>query len=169
MKKTLQKINHLVEKKIIEKYAIADGIAQFYYIEPSITYDLDIIVHISGEENNLNPLSPIYYWAEENGYKTEGEHIIIEGMPVQFLLAYNELIEEALLNCVEITIFDEKTFVLRAEYLMVFMLQTGRLTDKERLARFFMEAEFNKEKFLELIKRFGLQEVYKKSYGDNNG
>jgi len=32
MKKTLQKINGLVEKKIIEKYAIAGGMAQFYYI-----------------------------------------------------------------------------------------------------------------------------------------
>ena len=169
MKKTLQKINDLVEKKIIEKYAIAGGMAQFYYIEPSVTYDLDLIVHISGEENNLNPLSPIYDWAEENGYKTDGEHIIIEGMPVQFLLAYNELVGEALLNCVEITIFNERTFILSAEYLMAIMLQTGRITDKERLARFFVEAEFNKVKFFELIKRFGLEESYKKSYGDKNG
>lgn len=169
MKKTLQKINDLVEKKIIEKYAIAGGMAQFYYIEPSVTYDLDLIVHISGEENNLNPLAPIYCWAEDSGYKTVGEHIIIEGMPVQFLLVYNELIEDALLNCVEIKIFDEKTFILRAEYLMAIMLQTGRLTDKERLARFFMEAEYNKETFFGLLERFGLKEIYEKSYGDFNG
>ena len=44
MKKTLQKINALVELGIIDKYAIAGGIAQFYYIEPSITYGLDIII-----------------------------------------------------------------------------------------------------------------------------
>jgi len=169
MKKTLQKINDLVEKKIIEKYAIAGGMAQFYYIAPSVTYDLDLIVHISGEENNLNPLSPIYDWADENGYKTEGEHIIIEGMPVQFLLAYNKLVVEALQNCVGITIFNEKTFILKAEYLMAIMLQTGRMIDKERLARFFVEAEYDKEKFLELLKRFSLEETYKKFYGDNNG
>ena len=143
--------------------------AQFYYIEPSVTYDLDLIVHISGEENNLNPLSPIYNWADGNGYKTEGKHIIIEGMPVQFLLAYNELVEEALQNCVGITIFNEKTFMLKAEYLMAIMLQTGRITDKERLAKFFIEAEFNKVKFFELVKRFSLEETYKKSYGDKNG
>ncbi|MDP3150344.1 MAG: hypothetical protein Q8N83_14575 [Ignavibacteria bacterium] len=143
--------------------------AQFYYIEPSVTYDLDLIVHISGEENNLNPLSPIYTWADENDYKTEGEHIIIEGMPVQFLLAYNELVEEALQNCVGITIFNERTFILSAEYVMAIMLQTGRITDKERLAKFFIEAEFNKVKFFELVKRFSLEETYKKSYGDKNG
>ena len=169
MQKTLQKINELVEKNIINAYAIAGGMAQFYYIEPSVTYDLDLIVHISGEENNLNPLSPIYTWADENDYKTEGEHIIIEGMPVQFLLAYNELVEEALQNCVGITIFNERTFILSAEYVMAIMLQTGRITDKERLAKFFIEAEFNKVKFFELVKRFSLEETYKKSYGDKNG
>lgn len=169
MKKTLEKINDLVEKKIIEKYAIAGGMAQFYYIEPSVTYDLDLIVHIPGEENNLNPLSPIYQWADENGLKTEDEHIVIEGIPVQFLLAYNELVDEALQNCVEVIIFNEKTFILRAEYLMTIMLQTGRMTDKERLSRFFIEAEYDNEKFLELVKRFGLEEVYKKNFGDING
>ncbi|MFA6980534.1 MAG: hypothetical protein WC209_14525 [Ignavibacteriaceae bacterium] len=143
--------------------------AQFYYIEPSVTYNLDLIIHISGEENNLNPLSPIYNWADENGYMTEGEHIIIEEMPVQFLLAYNELVEEALQNCVGITIFNERTFILSAEYVMAIMLQTGRITDKERLAKFFIEAEFNKVKFFELVKRFSLEETYKKSYGDKNG
>jgi len=169
MQKTIKIINELVEKKIIERYAIAGGMAQFYYIEPSVTYDLDLIVHIPEEENTLNPLSTIYDWANKNGFKTEYEHIVIEGIPVQFLLAYNKLVEEALQNRNEITIFNEKTFILKAEYLMAVMLQTGRLTDKERLARFFLEAEYEKEKFLELIKRFGLEEVYKKTFGDING
>lgn len=169
MKKTLKKINELVENNIIERYTIAGGMAQFYYIEPSVTYDLDLIVHIPGEENILNPLSPIYHWANENGYKTENEHVLIEGIPVQFLLAYNKLVEEALQNRDEIIIFNEKTFILKAEYLMAIMLQTGRLTDKERLARFFIEAEYDKDQFLELIKRFGLEEVYKKTFGDMNG
>jgi len=164
MQKTLQKINELVEKNIINAYAIAGGMAQFYYIEPSVTYDLDLIVHIPGEENNLNPLSPIYQWANKNGLLTEDEHIIIEGIPVQFLLAYNQLVEEALLNRVEIVIFEEKTFILKAEFLMAIMLQTGRLSDKERLAKFFIEAEYDKTKFLELLKRFGLEEIYKKNY-----
>jgi hypothetical protein len=45
MKETLQKINKLVELGIIEKYAIAGGMGQFYYIEPSLTYDLDLIIN----------------------------------------------------------------------------------------------------------------------------
>ena len=169
MRNTLKRINELVEQKIIEKYAITGGMAQFYYIEPSVTYDLDLVVQVRGQKDSLNPLSGIYNWANENGFLIEAEHIIIDGIPVQFLLAYNELIEEALQNCREIIIFKEKTYILQAEYLMAIMLQTGRITDKERLARFFVEAEYNKEKFFELIKRFKLEEEYRRSFGEQNG
>ncbi len=169
MQKTLKRINQLLELGIITNYAIAGGIAQFYYIEPSITYDLDIVVHISDEEKTLTPLTKIYKWAEKNGYLSEKEHIIIEGIPVQFLLAYNELVKEALNNAASIKLFDENTFIFKAEYLMAIMLQTGRLTDKERLARFFTEADYDKNKFLEIIKRFNLLEVYKKFIDVKNG
>ena len=165
MQKTLQRINELLEKRIIEHYAIAGGMAQFYYIEPSVTYDLDLIVHIADEEKSLNPLSLI----KEQGYKTENGHIVIEGLPVQFLLAYNELVKDALQNRVEINIFNEKTYILKAEYLMAIMLQTGRLTDRERLARFFVEAEYDNELFHSIIQRFGLEEIYKKNYKEWNG
>jgi len=162
MKKTLQKINSLVEVGIIEKYAIAGGIAQFYYIEPSITYDLDLIVRLSGEESVLNPLSEIYEWAKKNNYELLGEHIIIEGVPVQFLLAYNELVKEALDNSNEITLFDEVTYILKPEYLMTIMLQTGRSTDKERLAKFLKEAEYDEKNFVTILNRFNLLDSFKK-------
>ena len=162
MKKTLQRINALVELGIIDKYAIAGGIAQFYYIEPSITYDLDLIVHILGEEDTLNPLSKIYEWAKKNNYELIGEHIIIEGLPVQFLLAYNDLVKEALNSSTKITLFDEYTYILKPEYLMAIMLQTGRSTDKERLARFFKEAEYNEELFFKILDRFDLLKSFYK-------
>ena len=162
MKKTIQKINSLVKLGIVEKYAIAGGIAQFYYIEPSITYDLDLIIHLPGEESVLDPLSKIYEWAKINNYKFLGEHIIIEGVPVQFLLPYNDLVKEALNSSNEITLYDEITFILKPEYLMVIMLQTGRSTDKERLAKFLKEAEYDKEKFLILLNRFNLLDSFNK-------
>lgn len=169
MKKTLQKINELMDLGFIEKYAIAGGIAHFYYTEPSVTYDLDLVVNVSNEGNELTPLSDIYNWAKENNYTTEGEHIIIEGIPVQFLLAYNNLVVEALENCVEISLLDEKTYILGAEYLMAIMLQTGRASDRERLVRFLNEADYDKEKFIDIISRFELMDKYsdfKKKYDE---
>ncbi len=161
MKKTLQILNNLVESGIIKEYAIAGGMAQFYYIEPSVTYDLDLIVNIDVDEKDLAPLHKLYDWAAHNDYKTEGEHIIIAGIPVQFLLAYNSLISEALYNRAQITLFEEKTFILGAEYLMAIMLQTGRPIDRERLLRFFDEPNYNENKFIDIINRFDLSEKYK--------
>jgi hypothetical protein len=53
MKKTLEKINELVESRIIDKYAIGGGMGQFYHIEPSVNYDLDIIINSTIEGNNF--------------------------------------------------------------------------------------------------------------------
>lgn len=160
MKKTFKQLNKLLELGLLKKYAIAGGIAHFYYIEPSVTYDLDLIINIPDDVNNLTPLSEIYNWAKENNYVTQGEHIIIEGVPVQFLLAYNDLVLEALENSSEISLFDEKTFILGAEYLMAIMMQTGRSSDKERLIKFINDADYNKDKFIEILTRFELIDKY---------
>jgi hypothetical protein len=162
MKKTLQQINELVRRGIIKQYAIAGGLAQFYYIEPSVTYDLDLIVNFGNEESKLNPLSGIYEWAKINNYELIDEHIKIEGIPVQFLPAYNDLVKEALLNAKKITLFEVETFILGAEYLMAILLQTGRAKDSERLTQFLETAEFSKTIFEELIARFSLNDQYEK-------
>jgi len=162
MKKTLIKINELVELGIVEKYAIAGGMAHFYYIEPSVTYDLDLIVQIPGKENILNPLGAIYSWAKQNKFQLDGEHIIIEGIPVQFLLAYNDMVMEALVNADEIKLFDENTYILKAEYLMGMMIQTGRMVDKERLSRFISESEYDKPFLQSLLLKYNLIDIYKK-------
>lgn len=59
MKKTLQILNRLMELNIIESYAIAGGMAQFYYVEPSVTYDLDLIVSLGAADNPLTPLAEL--------------------------------------------------------------------------------------------------------------
>ena len=160
MKKTLEKINELVKTGIIKSYAIAGGMGQFYYIEPSVTYDLDVIINLAFEKNKLNPLEPVYKWAEENKFKLVEEHIIIEGIPVQFLPAYNNLVIEALKNAVEIELYKVKTFIFKPEYLMAIMLQTNRSKDRERLIKFFEEADFSLREFENILEKFNLIKKY---------
>ncbi len=162
MKKTLQILNELVKLDIIKEYAIAGGMAQFYYVEPSVTYDLDLLVNLTAADNPLTPLTRLYTWAEENNFRTEGEHIIIAGIPVQFLLPYNDLISEALKKRVQVLLFDEITYILKAEYLMAIMLQTWRPADRERLVRFFNEADYDENSLMNIINRFDLSAQYSK-------
>lgn len=158
MKNTLQKINELAEIKIIDKYAIAGGIANFYYIEPSVTYDLDIVVNLTNQ--TLDPLRPIFDWAYKNNYVIKKEHVIIEGTAVQFLPVYNNLIAEALKESVEIELFGVKTYIFRAEHLMAILLETFREKDKERLVKFLTEYEYDKEKYKGILKRHNLLDKF---------
>jgi hypothetical protein len=93
MEKTLQVIEAMARQGIIKAYAIGGGIAATYYIEPVLTYDLDIFF-IPAKEG-LDVLEPIYDFAKERGFSTQAESILIEGFPVQFIPAYNNLVREA--------------------------------------------------------------------------
>ena len=76
------------------------------------------------------------------------------------MLAYNDLILEALNNASEIKLYDVYTYILKPEYLMAIMLQTNRPKDKERLLKFFGESEFSFSLFEDIVKRFNLKEKY---------
>ena len=92
MEKTLKAVKELKNKKVILDYAIGGGIAVLYYVEPLLTYDLDILfVPI---EESIDVLAPIYKYLKEKGYKTQREHIIIEGIPTQFISRIMSLLEK---------------------------------------------------------------------------
>jgi len=45
--------------------------------------------------SSLVSLSPIYEWAKNRGVDIQGEHLMIESVPVQLLPACNSLVEES--------------------------------------------------------------------------
>ena len=146
MEKTLKVLNELEKKCFIEKYAIGGGIAALFYTEPVLTYDLDVCI----------VLSPIYDYLKRKGYREDREHIIIEGIPVQFIPAYNSLVEEAVRGAREVRYKGVKTKVIRSEHLLAIVLQTGRAKDKARMTLFLEEAKVNQNKLAEIIKRHNL-------------
>jgi hypothetical protein len=170
MEKALKIINGLVEKKIIDKYAIGGSIAALFYIEPTVTYDLDIMVLLSGAKNELAPLYDIYEWARANNYEFQKEHIIIEGIPVQILPAFNDLITEAIVNSIPQKYNDIMVNVIGPEYLVAIMLNTYRPIDRERMIRFFKEFELDFNILNKILKKFNLEEkmkVFKEKYLDD--
>jgi hypothetical protein len=109
-------------------YAIGGGIAATYYIEPVLTYDLDIFFLPVRE--GLDELAPIYEFARGGGYPEQAEALMIEGFPVQFIPAYNELVREAVTKATTLRYQSVEAHVVRAEYLVAIALQTGRAKDK---------------------------------------
>lgn len=160
MEKTLKVVRELQRSRVISAYAIGGGIAATYYIEPILTYDLDIF--FIPKEERLDVLSPVYAELKKKGYRPDKELVIIEGIPVQFIPAYNPLVKEAVSAAVESTYKRAKTRILRPEYLLAIALQTNRSKDRERAIQLSNQAKLNSKLLSGLLGKYGLSERYRK-------
>lgn len=159
MKKAIEIINEMTQNRVIQDYAIGGAIAALFYIEPILTYDLDIFF-IPFEER-LDVLSPIYEYLTSKGYSTEKEYIVIEGITVQFIPVYNPLVKEGVEKSCQSAYQDVPTKVLRPEYLIAISLQTFRAKDIDRIIRLLDETDIDSE-FLEgILKKYKLDEKYR--------
>ena len=159
MKRTLSILNLLVEKSLIEKYAIGGAMGATFYTEPFTTFDLDIFVFFPASNGPLVDLSPIYAFLSELGY-TEliGECVMIAGTPVQFLPTTPGLLDEALENAREIDYDGVPTSVLGPEHLLAISLATGRPKDRARVPLFMASGAIDERVFLEILRRYKLLE-----------
>lgn len=156
MDRALAVINSLVVDGIIGRYAIGGAMAAVFYAEPVSTFDLDIFVAFSPLKGSLISLSPLYEALSRKGYRFSGECVVIEGVPVQFWPAYNDLVEEALEQAVEQAYASVPTNVMRAEHLIAIALQTGRPKDRARVELLRSEAKLDLALLDDILRRHGL-------------
>ena len=106
-------------------------------------------------------LARLYDALRARGYsELENECIKIEGMPVQFLPAYNTLLEEALKEPQEIMYEDVRARVLRSEHLVAICLQTGRSKDRERIRILREQAKLDQNFLADVLRRHQLEEKW---------
>ena len=156
MEKTLQVIEEMTRLGIIKAYAIGGGIAATYYIEPVLTYDLDVF--FLPVKEGLDELAPIYEFARSRAYAEQAEALLIEGFPVQFIPAYNALVREAVTRATTLKYRDTEAKVVKAEYLTAIALQTGRAKDRERVVRLLEEAAIDRAVLDKILEEHGLAE-----------
>jgi hypothetical protein len=87
----------------MRRYAIGGAVRAIFYMEPVLTYDLDIFVELPTTGSGLLSLSQVYDYLRAQGYAEKHECVNIEGVPVQFLPAFNPLIEEAVAEARDVT------------------------------------------------------------------
>ena len=129
---TLRVINSMKAEGVVEEYAIAGAMAIVFWAEPVLTFDLDVLVLLPSSEGALLSLDRIYRWAESRGYAAEEEHVLIEGLPTQFLPAPSPLAGEAIASAVEMDYEGVVVRVVRPEYLVALYLQPQARTAKRR-------------------------------------
>ena len=161
MKRTLEILNELEREGAFSRYAIGRAMAATFYTEPVLTFDLDVFVVLSRGTGQLISLAPVYEALRARGYGEEKETVMIEGVPVQFLPAYNALVEEALDQAREIDYEGVPARVLRAEHLIAISLQTGRTKDRARVAMLREQASLDLNLLADILKRHQLEEKWK--------
>lgn len=162
MKKTLEVINELKQRGLINDYAIGGAIAALKWTEPFFTRDLALFIIPEkrvGKER-LIVLSSIYEYLKGKGYDTwTGQWLMIEGVPVELIPAEG-VTQEAVENAVETLFEGVATRVISAEYLIALFLIASRDKDKIKIRMLLEQATINMEYLRDILERYGLWEQF---------
>lgn len=170
MEKVIHIIDRAREDGLFSAYAVGGGIAALFYIEPVATFDLDVFIIIPSETtSSLVSLSPIYSWLEKHGYKPLKEQVIIEGIAVQFIPVFNDLVKDAVLNALDKKYGDTIVKVISPEYLVAIMVQTNRPKDKDRILKFLQQAGLDSCLLDSILQKYSLAPVFEKLKKDYYG
>ncbi len=162
MKLALQTINDLEREGLIGRHAIGGAMALLFHDEPVVTYDLDIFC-VLPQTGLLVNIEPIYAALKARGFPAEAEAVVIGGVPVQLLPAYNDLVAEALDRAESRTFEGVPVRVLSLEHLMAIMLQTNRPKDRERLAMLAGNEAVDRERLNDILLRYQLVDAWNRS------
>ncbi|MFH1728440.1 MAG: hypothetical protein ABIA04_08480 [Pseudomonadota bacterium] len=161
MDRLIELLNKMKVSGIISNYAIGGATALVYYFEPINTQDIDVFTVLNSKNDVLVNLSPIYDFLKKEKCKFEKEFVLIQNIPVQFLVPYNELLTEAVEKGKYVSYGRKKIRIFDLEYLMAIMIQTGRLKDKARLSDLVLQKiKFDAKKLNTILKKFSLYEKW---------
>lgn len=155
---TLRALNQMKADGVLTEYAVAGAMALLFWVEPIPTYDLDVLVFLPPTSGPIVSLDAIYRWTEQRQYPVDKEHVIIAGLPVQFLPAYNALADEAIDTAASLTYQDVPVRVVRPEYLIALYLEPGARSAKrlERAAALRDSGKIDGARLQDILNRFKL-------------
>ena len=159
MRQALEVLNSMVLEGVIKDYAIGGAMGAMYYTEVVTTYDLDIFV-VFADETRIDVLTPVYRYLRGRGYNVDmnmSECVNIEGVPVQFLPANDNLVKEALGDALVIDYDGVPTKVLKATYLAAICVKVGRPKDKVRTQMLLSSRGFDDLEFRRILTSHNLE------------
>lgn len=155
----LQVLNTMKDEGVIEDYAVAGAMAILFWTEPVPTYDLDVLVLLPASPSPIVSLDPIYRWTEARGYSASEEHILVEGVPTQFLPSPSRLAHEAIEAAETLDYDGVPVKVARPEYLVALYLEPSARTARrrERAAMLLELPELKRPLLDEILARHGIK------------
>lgn len=158
MESVIKVLNDLLRHKLLDSYAIGGAMGAAFYMEPFVTYDLDVFFTTPrlSDASSLIDLSPLYRYLKGRGFLPRAEHVVIEGIPVQFLPADSILLREAVLEATVKRVGSVRARVMRPEFLIAIMLSVGRAKDKLRASAMLEQAQLDLVALEQIVTRHKL-------------
>lgn len=154
----LAALNDMKAAGVLKDYAVSGAMALVFWTEPVATYDLDVLVWLPATEGPIVSLSGVYGWLATRGWDAHAEHVLIAGVPVQFLPAHDALADEALTTAATLDYSGVPVRVVRPEHLVALYLEPQARTAKrrERAAALRESADFDHPRLQDIMQRFNL-------------
>lgn len=161
-REAFEQVNRLKDEGTILEYALGGASAILFHAEPIATYDLGFFIFLPASSGLIISMAPLYTRLQELGLHPSEEHVMVAGVPVQFLPAYNALVEEAVRHAVTRDYDGVPTRVVSAEYLAAIASQTGGAHRIARVGLLQNVSEFQWDRFAEIVSNHGLEDKWKR-------
>lgn len=149
----LNTIRHLKKRKIIRDYVLIGAVAAMFYLEPSQTEDIDVILLANTDDEFFQTFRQITEVAEG----MSGMHHILNGVPVQmFPSTTKPLYLDTLRTARLIRLGNIRVKVPTPEHLVLLFLEAFRQKDKLRIVELLPMT--NDDTLQSLVERFDDEE-----------
>ena len=145
--------------RVFTDYAIGGATAVLFYAEPTRTYDLDVFVSLPSGGSELAPLAGVYEWTRARGFSTLAEHVMVHGVPVQFLPTPNALADEAVREARNLEYDGMNVRVIDPEHLVALALQAGGARRRERAWQLFEAGQIDRDRLRRLFSTYGINAI----------
>lgn len=157
LREVFEALNGLRARGVLADYAVGGAMAVLFYAEPARTYDVDVFVRLPspGQRDRLS-LEPLYASLRAEGYAPDAEHILMHGVPVQFLPAFNLLVDEAIREARLLDYDGVPVRVVGPDHLCALALQAGGRVRRERAWQLLDSGAADRGWLIEILRRHGL-------------
>jgi len=152
-----RELNALKETGLVRDYAVGGATAVLFYAEPARTYDVDVFVLLAtSQSSGLVSRTSLYEWARTRGFALDAEHILVHGVPVQFLPAHNALAEEAVVSARALDYEGVTVRVIDPEHLAALAFQAGGSRRRERAWQLLETGGADRQRLRNLLATHGI-------------
>ncbi len=150
-------LQQLESEGTVERYAVVGAIAALFYAEATPTFDLDVAVVVPQPGGSpIFSLDALYRALRERGFGVEGAHVMIHGVPVQFLPGDEGLWRETVSEARTLDYEGTPVRIATPEHLVAMAWSAAEPKRLQRAMALLVSPGFNRDRLREILVRHGI-------------